>query len=77
MENRMTKEQVVDVTIELLESLRVPVSLIDEIGTGLAGAAKNLRIVRQMMAKEAEIREESEQKAAEEAEEDAGDPAAE
>ena len=41
-ENRMTIEQVLDVTVKLLNSIQVPVSLMESIGKPISQAVSNL-----------------------------------
>ena len=44
MENQMTIDQVLKITVETLEGLKVPVSLIDEISIPVARAISNIRM---------------------------------
>ncbi len=44
MENQMTIDQVLKITVETLEGLKVPVSMIDEIGIPVARAIGNIRM---------------------------------
>lgn len=44
MENQMTIDQVLKITVETLEGLKVPVSLIDEISIPVARAIGNIRM---------------------------------
>ena len=55
MENKIscTKEKIIDITIDLLENISVPMKLKREISDPLDGAIKNLVIVLQMMNEEA------------------------
>lgn len=49
-----TKEEILDETIRLLESLNVPVKYVRQMGNTIAGAVENLYIVRQCMDAEAQ-----------------------
>lgn len=42
MEERMTVEQVIEVTVKLLEGIRLPISMIDEVGAPIRAAVNNL-----------------------------------
>ena len=44
MDNKMTIDQVLKITVETLEGLKVPVSLIDEISIPVARAISNIRM---------------------------------
>ena len=44
MENQMTIDQVLKITVETLEGLKVPVSLIDEISIPVKRAIVNIRM---------------------------------
>lgn len=44
MENQMTIDQVLKITVETLEGLKVPVSLIDDISIPVARAISNIRM---------------------------------
>lgn len=44
MENQMTIDQVLKITVETLEGLKVPVSMIDEISIPVARAIGNIRM---------------------------------
>lgn len=54
MENRMNKEQVLQVTIDLLGDIDVPVKLKEQIADPIDGARRNLAIVMQMIQAENE-----------------------
>ena len=56
-----TKEQIVDFTINILGKISIPVAMIDDIGTPISSAIKNLVVVKQMMEME-----ENQRKAAQE-----------
>ena len=49
-----TKEEILDETIRLLESLNIPVKYVRQMGNTIAGAVENLYIVRQCMDAEAQ-----------------------
>lgn len=65
MENQMTIDQVLKITVETLEGLKVPVKLMDDIGIPVARAISNIRMCIQAV--EAS-RAEAENKQAEEQE---------
>ena len=65
MENRMTIEDVLRVTAEMLEEIQVPVKWTRQIGEPISSAAENLRECLKAIAKDRE------EKALTEAEEDA------
>lgn len=44
MENQMTIDQVLKITVEMLEGLKVPVKLMNDIGIPVAGAIGNIRM---------------------------------
>lgn len=44
MENQMTIDQVLKITVETLEGVKVPVKLIDDIGIPVARAIGNIRM---------------------------------
>ena len=65
MENQMTIDQVLKITVETLEGVKVPVKLMDDIGIPVARAISNIRMCIQAV--EAS-RAEAENKQAEEQE---------
>lgn len=54
MSNVMNKEQVIAITIDVLENIDVPVKLKEQISDHISGAVRNLRLVLEMIAKEKE-----------------------
>ena len=65
-EQRLTVEQVVELTIRDLESVRVPMGLMDDIGVPVGRAIRNLKECLRVWAISAQQQREAEQKAAEE-----------
>ena len=49
MDRQMTKEEVINETISIMNGIRVPVGLLREIGEPLSGCIRNLVIVMQMI----------------------------
>lgn len=70
MENQMTIDQVLKITVETLEGVKVPVKLMDDIGIPVARAISNIRMCIQAV--EAS-RAEAESKQAEEQEDGEAD----
>ena len=56
-EKQLTKNEVIQVTIQLLNNIMVPAGLCEQIGMPIQGAVKNLRIVSEMIRKETEEKE--------------------
>lgn len=54
MSDVLNKEQVIAITIDVLENIDVPVKLKEQISDHISGAVKNLRLVLEMIAKEKE-----------------------
>ena len=75
MENNVTKEQLIDMSISKLGSMKVPVILKDDIAEPVLSIIQYLLLVKQIMATEAkpaesEVKPESEAAVAEEVNED-------
>ena len=58
MSNVMNKEQVIAITIDVLENIDVPTKLKEQITDHIYGAVQNLRLVLEMIAKEKEAAQE-------------------
>lgn len=56
-EKSYTKEEVIDITINLLGQINVPVDLNQQIATPISNAQNNLRVVLKMIEKEHELEE--------------------
>lgn len=59
MENQMTKEQVIEATIQVLSNISVPVAKKREIADPIEGCIQNLAIVLQMIEAERKATEEA------------------
>lgn len=59
MENQMTKEQVIEATIQVLSNISVPVAKKREIADPIEGCIQNLAIVLQMIEAEKKATEEA------------------
>ena len=59
MENQMTKEQVIEATIQVLSNISVPVAKKREIAEPIEGCIQNLAIVLQMIDAEKKATEEA------------------
>lgn len=56
-EKSYTKEEVIDITINLLGQINVPVDLAQQIAIPISNAQNNLRVVLKMIEKEHELEE--------------------
>lgn len=56
-EKSYTKEEVIDITINLLGQINVPVDLAQQIAIPISNAQNNLRVVLKMIEKEQELEE--------------------
>ena len=56
-EKSYTKEEVIDITINLLGQINVPVDLAKQIAIPISNAQNNLRVVLKMIEKEHELEE--------------------
>ena len=56
-EKSYTKEEVIDITINLLGQINVPVDLAQQIAIPISNAQNNLRVVLKMIEKEQEMEE--------------------
>ena len=73
MEQTMTKEQVIEATINVLGDISVPVKLEDQISRHINGAIYNLNLVLQMIALENEHQNMNDEESGEEPEEEETD----